>query len=301
MTSNNHQEISSWDRHQPKLLRLAVALCFFCHGIWAIKCASLYHSEWNVWIQNLLAFLPKPMLAAQVFLTTIGVIDIVAALALIIPKPPALAYLWVIAWGTATAFSRIYFLSSLQIDLLQGIIYPLTHTMVRVANFSIPFLTWRVLQGTHYRGIKLPSPRQIYVFVVSASAIAIALRYVVMYYGPEYPYKLYAMGQSLWVFHAAGTLAWLAVAGLMISPFISNALSQRLIALTILSSFLTAELITLGFLYAPHGLIYVMIKLGERATVYMAVIGWVITHHALKLNRSSKKTTTAAAITVQNA
>lgn len=289
---------ATWSRIQPRLLRIAVSLCFFCHGIWAIKCATVYHSEWNVWIQHLLGFTANPFLAARIFLTTIGIIDIIAAIALILPQPPAIAYLWVILWGTATAFSRLYFLSSFKIDVLQGVIYPLTHTLVRVANFAIPFLAWRILQGDTFRGYKLPSAPRIYALVVGASTIAIALRYIIIYFGPEYPYKLYMMGQSLWVFHGAGALAWAAVFAFIINTYVKNLTTQRCIAWMIFASLLLTELITISFLHLPHGPGYVLIKMGERATVYMAISGWIVTHRADLLCRSlTQKPTQVATAT----
>jgi hypothetical protein len=264
----------NWESWQPRLLRGAVALCFFCHGYWALKNATIYHSEWNVWIQRL--FPASPYVAARHFLTTVGTIDIVAALFMLLRQPPRLVYAWVIPWGTATALSRAYFLGSLEVDIWQGAVAPLAEVLARVVNFGVPLLAWQLVHAPATWSRRLPEPRQLYTAMVAASLAAVALRYLTDYLGPEYPFKLYKLGQSPWSFHAAGLAAWAAaLAWLVAATYARGKTMATAVTLLVVTILAWHETLNLVYQQWPRGFDAMWISVGEHAPRYMALAGWL--------------------------
>lgn len=260
--------------HLPATLFLqwAVALCFLCHGLWAIRNATIYHSEWNVWIQSL--FPQAPFVGARHFLTTVGMIDIVAALCFLRRHPPRVAYAWVIPWAFATAMSRFYFLATLRLDVWQGLVAPLAEVLARVVNFGVPLLAWQLTRGASAKRIGERSVKGLYHLIVTASVVAIALRYLTTFLGPEYPYKMHKLGESLWFFHTAGLLAWAAVCGMLVSPRLEKPSAQTIVTMLVIACVVLHEGFDLGWRHLPHGFTMLLIGLGEHAPLYVAVAAW---------------------------
>lgn len=278
---SSHQNIDAMDRaagptpstSEVLILQIAVALVFFCHGVMALKNSVVYHSEWSNWIQGLVP--SHPLLAARILLSTAGVLDILAAVLLLQKSPPRAVFLWLLPWSFATALSRLYFLSHINAGLLHGALTPIAEFSMRFGNFLMPLLLWAKIAPTHAASLIINRQQPIILsLIVTAACLALALKYLVAWHGPEYPYKMQMLGLPLAIFHGHGALAMLSFLGLAL------ALARRWRAPTLLVS---AALLVIGFneasdlllRQAVRGPVMVLITLGEHAGLLLGAWLWL--------------------------
>lgn len=110
------------------LLRVGTAATFIAHGIEALLSRAqfldyLIGSTWK------LASYDLPESGARGILLTIGVIDVLAGAAILIPRRLRLVALWLGVWGLLTAASRVVYLGAPN--------WP--ETLIRVTNGAAPF------------------------------------------------------------------------------------------------------------------------------------------------------------------
>ena len=113
-------------------IKSLVALTFFCHGLYAIN----YYPRPGVFVDLMLNTFHTSENFAHLFIFIIGVIDLVIAFALFIPKIDKIALWYAVIWGIITAISRLtaniywdFFLSSFQ-QSIHLMVYRLVHGLL---------------------------------------------------------------------------------------------------------------------------------------------------------------------------
>jgi len=101
-----------WSKSLDRLARRAVALTFFCHGLFAFGVSFpavplLHHPTPLAFIEMTQACLGiETTEAAAAFLRVAGIIDFVVAIAVFLPKGRALPLAYMALWGFLTALAR---------------------------------------------------------------------------------------------------------------------------------------------------------------------------------------------------
>lgn len=128
-------------------LKIAIAITFIAHGLYAMNIAPLPQKFVSMTIKGL--GLDQGL--AVKFLFWAGVMDLLVAIGVFIPKirKPALVYM--IAWGFLTAFARIY-TNFYGYDALHSLHQWVWAFTVRSAHFMIPLILL-------YQGERKPLPR----------------------------------------------------------------------------------------------------------------------------------------------
>lgn len=253
------------DPRQTWYLRVAVAACFFCHGLIAIQSSTVYYSEWNAWVQSLFPF-TNGFVAAKHLLRTVGTLDVLVAMAFLRAKPLRVAFLWAVGWGFLTAFSRAYFLGAMSPPVLENLVRPGAEVLIRTSNWVLPLL---VFIRVHSRPLfpRFLREQNLIDVVVFASIFGRLLLYAIQFANPLYPYEITRSGESLIFFHFIGGLLILAML-LLVSRRVVKERLGKLFSLAIGLLGGVALCLTLVFetfwVNLPHGLAFAALRFGEH-------------------------------------
>lgn len=83
--------------------KVLIAVTFFCHGLYAIN----YYPRPGVFVDLMVNTLGTPESFTHQFIFIVGIVDLIVAPLLFIPKTCKAALLYTCIWGFLTAFSRI--------------------------------------------------------------------------------------------------------------------------------------------------------------------------------------------------
>lgn len=123
-------------------LRIVIATTFVCHGLYAY---GFYPQPgaWVTWCRNILGVETDE--SVRLFLTTMGVLDFIAAIGLFIPwkwiEQPAIVYC--IVWGFLTALARLW--GNFYSDMLLVSLHQHTYEVIyRLVHGGLPLLLWQI-------------------------------------------------------------------------------------------------------------------------------------------------------------
>ena len=123
-------------------LKVLIALTFLSHGIYAL--GSFYPIPSN-FITMILNIIPIKESNIVNLLFVMGVIDILIAIFIFIPKLAKWTLFYAFIWGTVTAFARI--VSGLHYEFSLGILHQyLFETIYRIVHGLVPLLAFRLLR-----------------------------------------------------------------------------------------------------------------------------------------------------------
>lgn len=254
--------------HIDIIFRLAVAVCFICHGVMAWRSAGVAYSEWNVWLQRLL---PTGGYAfPSYFLRTVGTIDIVAAVLLLTPRVPKFALVWVIGWAGMTSLSRVYFLGSFDATVWVGIARPAAEVLSRAANWIVPLLLYNRLCDPSRRLFPKVEELSWMRIAVAAYLLSMAFAYLVEFNSDIYPFEVLRTGQSLWYFHLSGAIAILALASVQLRRSLPQAFGRSIVAALPFIALIMAEAFSVIAFYWPRGIGFTLLQMGEHIPIYLS-------------------------------
>jgi len=123
-------------------LKVLIALTFFSHGIYAL---GIFYPIPSNFITMILNIIPIKESNIVNLLFVMGVIDILIAVFIFIPKLAKWALFYAFIWGTVTALARI--VSGLHYEVSLGILHQyLFETIYRIVHGLVPLLAFRLLR-----------------------------------------------------------------------------------------------------------------------------------------------------------
>lgn len=127
-----------WKQRLLFWMKLAIALTFICHGLYAVN----YYPRPGSFVQMTIDILGVGEETAFGFLTLAGLLDFVVALLIFFPRRIAQwALLYAFAWGLATATARLW--ANFYWDLPLESLHQWTHEVVmRLPHALIPLALW---------------------------------------------------------------------------------------------------------------------------------------------------------------
>lgn len=125
------------EKYTINLLKLAVALTFVGHGLYAL---NLYPTPGN-FVDMVIVLLGVDETSAHIFLQIIGWIDVILLLAIFFKETEKPALIYATIWGLATAFARYFYVVKLNnydfaaYDILYRTLFRLAHGLIPLALF----------------------------------------------------------------------------------------------------------------------------------------------------------------------
>lgn len=121
-------------------VRILVAFTFAGHGLYAL---GVYPLPGN-FVDMTISILGVSETTAQNFLFVIGVLDLIAAVGVFIPRLAKISFLYAFIWGTLTALARI--VSGFYIDFWQDSLHQnLYQTVYRLPHGILPLIGYLVI------------------------------------------------------------------------------------------------------------------------------------------------------------
>jgi hypothetical protein len=131
-------------------LKIAIALTFTCHGLYAI--GILYPLPGN-FVTMCLNILPISETTAIRFLFIAGILDFAVAILLFIPRLWKFALLYAILWGFLTALARV--VGPFSFDFTwQSLHQNLYQTVYRIPHGLIPLLLYFIMKKAQSKGLR---------------------------------------------------------------------------------------------------------------------------------------------------
>ncbi len=137
-------------QHLILLMKVAIALTFACHGLYALGIFPLpVH-----FMEMTMGILPLDDTNARLFLKMAGIMDWIVAIMIFIPNRNIVqsALIYMILWGSITALARMTY-ALLNYGSITDIIQSIPNTLIRVPHALIPFVLLLLL------GILNPLPK----------------------------------------------------------------------------------------------------------------------------------------------
>ncbi len=123
------------------LLYVAAALTFIGHGLYAFG----YHPQPGSFVSMTMRCLPINESGARTLLVTAGVLDFVAAAALLVPRLRTAALVYMVIWGFLTALARAvaYFQFDALVPWLDGWVHQTVYRLVHGGLPLVLLLLWQ--------------------------------------------------------------------------------------------------------------------------------------------------------------
>lgn len=125
------------------LLKVAIAMTFTCHGLFAFGWPFETPANFLEMVRNIL---PLNDEMARIFLTIAGGLDFVVSLLIFFPKWSRAALIYAVIWGSLTALARVVAhvdLDQTLLDLLRW----LPETILRIPHATIPLVVWMLIKS----------------------------------------------------------------------------------------------------------------------------------------------------------
>ena len=122
------------------LLRIAIAVTFTCHGLYALGWP--YDTPAN-FLQMTMNILPLEEYWARLLLQAAGALDLLVSVAIFLPTSGRTALVYAIIWGSLTALARVLAYVDLDETLLDLHRW-LPETILRAPHAVLPLVVWRV-------------------------------------------------------------------------------------------------------------------------------------------------------------
>ncbi len=134
----------SWGGQFWGALKIAIALCFTCHGLYAVG----YYPRPVNFLEMTMHILQVSEQGAKSFLNVAGLLDFAVAIGIFLPgKAGRIVCLYAAAWGLVTALARI--LGNFYIEFPFSSLHQWAYQAVfRLPQFFLPFALWLFLSQT---------------------------------------------------------------------------------------------------------------------------------------------------------
>ncbi len=119
------------------LLKLATAITFICHGLYAVG----YYPQPGTFMEMTVEIMGWSDSTASGFLKLMGVLDFIVAILIFLPKVARPALLYMIVWGFLTALARIW--TNFDFENIGEHLHQTGYAFLyRVGHFLIPLGLW---------------------------------------------------------------------------------------------------------------------------------------------------------------
>lgn len=260
-------------------LRFGVACCFIGHGLLAYHASSNFGSEWSAWVRSIF---PESLqyTASVIFLKIVAMLDVSCGLLALRPKIPRIALIWLLGWGSLTAFARLFFLEALRPPIEINTLNAFAEFFKRAPNWIFPLLLIALTSPIIERTFRIIHKRTNWLnAAVGGQILGIYLKNCSQVSNPHFEFELSKSGLPIWSFWTVTASSFLGLIIVIIAAKAPNYFTKiRLLSFIVPLTYLASEGVEIYIHNLPRGLSWTMVSMISHGSMYLSMLCWTLSH-----------------------